>query len=87
MYNSIGIINTHIYSEVEILVASNWRPLVDKTLVVSNLKLITVSSNGDMFLFYTQFKIITLKIRSIDDVLLFSISQNVENNKNSKKRE
>ena len=67
--------------------ASNWRPLVDKTLLASNLKLITVSSNGDMFLFYTQFKIITLKIRSIDDVLLFSISQNVENNKNSKKRE
>ncbi len=34
-----------IYAEFEIPVASNQRPLVDKTLVASDLMLITVSSD------------------------------------------
>jgi len=40
-----------IYAEVEIPVALNLRPLVGKTLVASNLVLITVSSNVDVFYF------------------------------------
>ncbi len=55
--------------------ASNRRPVVDKTLVASNLELKMVSSNINvkLFLFYTGFKITTHKKRSFDDVLLFSI--------------
>jgi hypothetical protein len=62
-----------MYAEVEILVASNRRPVVDKTLIASNLESITVSSNIGVLLFYTRFKITTHKIRSFDDILLFSI--------------
>ncbi len=40
-----------IYAEVEIVVASNQKALVDKTLVVSNLELITVTSNVNVFYF------------------------------------
>jgi len=45
-----------IYAEVEIPVASNLRPLVDKTIVASNLESITVSSDVDMFYFTLGFK-------------------------------
>jgi len=38
-----------IYAEVEIPVASNWRPVVDKTLVASNLESITVIRDVDVF--------------------------------------
>jgi len=48
--------------------------VVDKTLVASNLESKTVSSDVNVFLFYTGFKITTHKIRSFDDVLLFSIN-------------
>jgi len=66
--------------------ASNLRPLSDKTFVTSNLWLISVSSDVDVFHFYTRFKIITHKIRSLNDVLLFSIeAKDVENNKYSQK--
>jgi len=45
-----------------------------------------VSSDVDVFYFYTRFKIITHKIRSFIDVLLFSIeAKYVENNKYSQK--
>jgi len=68
--------------------ASNLRPLRDKTLVSSNLCTILVSSDVDVFYFYTRFKIITHKIRSFNDVLLFSIeAKYVENSKYSQKRE
>ncbi len=78
----------NMYEEVEIPMASNLRPLSDKTLVSSNLWTISVSSNVDVFYFYTRFKIITHKIRSFNDVLLFSIkAKYVENNKYSQKRE
>ncbi len=40
-----------MYAEVEISVASNQRPVSDKTLVASNLDSITVSSEVDMFYF------------------------------------
>ncbi len=40
-----------IYAEVEILVASNQRALVDKTLLVSNLESITVTSDVNMLYF------------------------------------
>ncbi len=40
-----------INAEVEILTASNLRPLVDKTLVSSNLRSITVSSDVDVYYF------------------------------------
>ncbi len=53
--------------------ASNRSLVVDKTLGASNLKSIMVSSNIDMFLFYTCFKIKTHKIGSFDNILLFSI--------------
>jgi len=53
--------------------ASNWRPVVDKTIVASNLKLIMVSSDVNMFYFTLVFRITTHKIRSFDDILLFSI--------------
>jgi hypothetical protein len=43
-------VTTH--AEVEIPVASNWRPIVDKTLVTSNLESIMVTSDVDMFLSY-----------------------------------
>jgi hypothetical protein len=77
-----------IYAEVEIPMASNLRPLNDKTLVTSNLWSISVSSDVDVFYFYTRFKIITHKIRSLNDVLLFSIeAKDVENNKCSQKEE
>jgi hypothetical protein len=67
--------------------ASNLRPLSDKTLVSSNLCTISVSSDVDVFYLYTMFKIITHKIRSFNDVLLFSIeAKNVENNKYIQKR-
>ncbi len=68
--------------------ASNLRPLSDKTLVSSNLYTILVSSDVDVFYFYTRFKIITHKIRSFNDLLLFPIeAKDVENNKYSQKRE
>jgi len=68
--------------------ASNLRPLSDKTLVTSNLWSILVSSDNDVFYFYTWLKIITHKIRSLNDVLLFSIeAKDVENNKYSQKEE
>jgi len=77
-----------IYAEVEILMASNLRLLSDKTFVSSNLCTVSVSSDVDVFNFYTRFKIITHKIRSCNDVLLFSIeAKYVENNKYSQKRE
>jgi len=78
----------NIYAEVEIPMASNLRPLSDKILVTSNLWSISVSSDVNVFYFYTRFKIITHKIRSLNDVLLFSIeAQDVENNKYSQKEE
>ena len=40
-----------MYAEVEIPVASNLRPIVDKILVASNLESITVSSDVNMFYF------------------------------------
>jgi hypothetical protein len=44
--------NLIIYAEVEILVVSNWRPIVDKkNLVASNLELITVTSDVNVFYF------------------------------------
>jgi hypothetical protein len=49
-------VNTNMYAEVEILVASNWRPLVYKILIASNLMLITVSSNVDLFYFILSLK-------------------------------
>jgi hypothetical protein len=68
--------------------ASNLRPLSNKTFVTSNLWSISVSSDVDVFYFYTRFKIITHKIRSLYDVLLFSIeAKDVENNKYSQKEE
>jgi hypothetical protein len=70
--------------------ASNLRPLSDKTLITSNLWSISVSSDVDVFYFYTWFKIITHKIRSLNDVLLFSIqveAKDVENNKYSQEEE
>ncbi len=68
--------------------ASNLRPLSDKTLVTSNLWSISVSSNVDVFYFYTRFKKITHMIRSFNDVLLFSIeAKDVENNKYSQREE
>jgi len=77
-----------MYAEVEIPMASNLRPLSDKTFVTSNLWLISVSRDVDVFYFYTRFKIITHKIRSLNDVLLFSIeAKDVENNKYSQKEE
>jgi len=67
-------------------VASNLRPLCDKTFVTSNQWSISVTSDVDVFYFYTRFKIITHMIRSFDDVLLFSIEAKVvENNKYSQK--
>ena len=66
--------------------ASNLRPLCDKTFVTSNQCSISVSSDVDVFYFYTRFKMITHMIRSFDDVLLFSIeAKDVENNKYSQK--
>ncbi len=62
-----------MYAEVEIPVASNLRPLCDKTFVTSNQWSISVTSDVDVFYFYTRFKIITHMIKSFDDVLLFSI--------------
>ncbi len=41
----------NIYTEVEIPVASNQRPVVEKTLIVSNLESIEVTSNVDVFYF------------------------------------
>jgi len=77
-----------IYAEVEIPMASNLRLLSNKTLVSSNLCTISVSSDVDVFYFYTRFKIITHKIRSFNDVLIFSIeAKYVENIKYSQKRE
>jgi len=77
-----------MHAEVEILMASNLRPLSDKTLVSSNLWMISVSSDVDVFYFFTRLKIITHKIWSFNDVLLFSIeAKYVENNKYSQKRE
>jgi len=77
----------NIHAEVEIPMAPNLRPLSDKILVTSNLWSISVSSDVDVFYFYTRFKIITHKIRSLDDVLLFSIeAQGVENNSTVKKK-
>ncbi len=46
MMNRIRIV---IHAEVEIPVASNWRPVSDKTLIDSILVLITVSSNVSVF--------------------------------------
>ena len=75
-----------MYAEVEIPMTSNLRPLSDKTFVSSNLCMILVSSDVDVFYFCTRFKIITHMIRSFDDVLLFSIdAKDVENNKYSQK--
>jgi hypothetical protein len=62
-----------MYAEVEIPVASNRRLVGDKTFVASNLESIPVTSNVDVFYFYSCFKITTHKMRSIDDVLLFSV--------------
>jgi hypothetical protein len=67
----------------ETLIASNLRPLRDKTLVASNLWSITVPSN----LFYVRFKIITHKMRSFDDVLLFSVKPNMLKIRSTAKRE
>ncbi len=61
-----------IHAEAEILVASNWRPVVDKTLVASNLESIMVISDVDVF-YFTLFKKITHKMRRFNDVLLFSM--------------
>ncbi len=48
-----------MYAEVEIPVTSNWRPVVDKTLVASNLKSIMVTSHVDVFNFTLVYKITT----------------------------
>jgi hypothetical protein len=48
VWNSL---NATIYAEVEIPVASNLGPVSDKTLVASNLRLILVTSNVDVFYF------------------------------------
>ena len=47
------IIMAEIYAEVEIPVASNLRLLVDKMLVASNLLSIKVSSDVDLYYFYS----------------------------------
>jgi len=45
-----------IYAEVEIRVASNWRPEVDQTLAASYLWSITVTSNVEVFYFTLTLK-------------------------------
>ncbi len=40
-----------IFSEVEIPLASNWRPVGDETLVASNLGSVTVTSVVNVFYF------------------------------------
>ncbi len=72
-----------IHAEVKIPVALNLRPVVDKTLVASNLESIKVTSDVDVFYFR-----LAPKMRSFDDVLLFSNkAKDVDNNKTSIKRE
>jgi len=44
-----------IYAEVEIPMASNRRPVVDKILVASNLESITVSCDVEVFYFTLVF--------------------------------
>ncbi len=58
----------------------------DKTLVTSNLILIMVSSDVDIYYFILCLKIVTHKLKSFDDVLLFSLKPKyVENNKCGKR--
>jgi len=47
----------YIYAEVEIPMASNLRPLNNKTLIASNLWSITMSSNVDVFYFIPGLKL------------------------------